>query len=367
MQQMADTMFLASLKSTRTKEQYEFHWDRYQIYLKKAKITETTDPKILANNVIAYLLQMKEEGLSYSYRSLAVAAIKKHYSIIEEIVLNWDKIHAYLGEQTVDNELRGYTKEEIMKMLAVSDVPHRALILTLTSTGMRRAACMKIRLKDLTYIDEYKLYKIKIYIKSTSQQICYTTPEAAEAIKLHLQRKKEITQTLFDYAQAKSISVALRDTAIRAGLTQRGHISGLKKLGQYRDEVPAVHGLRKFAISQMKKAHVDTEAARMLTGHSIGVRSKYLDGYTEDDLLQEYLKAVELLTINQEHNLKIKVNDLLDQKDQEMQMLKDQIARMQQEKQKENRELEERYKEIDELTKRFERMEKYFNNLHKKG
>src|SRR5438093_9491204 len=133
MQQQAVNLYLASLKSKRNKEQYQFHCDRY---IQKAPTTET-DPEKLENHIMAYLTQMSEDGLSYSYRNIALAAIK-HYYITQHrrIVLNWDFISKILGEQTTDNELRGYTREEIRKMLNVSDVPHRALILTLVSTGM---------------------------------------------------------------------------------------------------------------------------------------------------------------------------------------------------------------------------------------
>ena len=62
----------------------------------------------------------------------------------------------------------------------------------------------------------------------------------------------------------------------------------------------------------MAKAKVDTEIAKLLTGHSIGVRAKYLN-YTDDDLLQEYLKAVDFLTINDENRLKKQVTELREQ------------------------------------------------------
>ncbi len=82
--------------------------------------------------------------------------------------------------------------------------------------------------------------------------------------------------------------------------------------------------------------------------------------------LDIFRKIEPYLTYLDYHELEAKGADIetkLSEKDQEMQMLKDQIARMQQEKQKENHEMEEKYKEIDELAKKFERMEKYFNKL----
>lgn len=47
----------------------------------------------------------------------------------------------------------------------------------------------------------------------------------------------------------------------------------------------------------------------MLLGHSTGLDDKYYRP-TPADLLEEYLKAVDLLTINDEHRLRRKVEEL---------------------------------------------------------
>ena len=76
----------------------------------------------------------------------------------------------------------------------------------------------------------------------------------------------------------------------------------------------------------MAKAKVDTEIAKLLTGHSIGVRGRYLN-YSEDDLCpdsQEYLKSVDLLTINETNRLRKKV-DILKEKEDEIKTLKQRL------------------------------------------
>jgi site-specific recombinase XerD len=335
-------LFRDSLKSEHTKDQYEIHLKRYQ---EKAPTTEK-DPEALENHIAAYLGDMKQEGLSYSYRNTALSAIKHYYTtMFRSIRLNWEFISKFLGEETISNELRGYTREEIKKLLEVSDLRDSAIILTLGSSAIRREALINIKIKDMHYLENckfkdgektfyYNLYKFKIYIGSKSKQICFTTPEAATAINLYLEdrKRKGITSDkLFIFEQPHSISVLLRQIAIRAGVSaETKHISNEKgnKLGQFRSEIPAVHGLRKYAISAMKKAHVDTETRKMLSGHSIGVQEEYLDGYTEDDLLQEYLKAIPLLSINQEAKLQIQVNDLLAEKDNEIAQLKKEVEQL---------------------------------------
>jgi integrase len=178
-------------------------------------------------------------------------------------------------------------------LIDVADVRYKAIILTLASTGMRRDALVKMELRDMEYLKEHNLYRIKIYKKSKAEQICFTTPEAAEAIKLYL--KDRSGAKYFHNVENKAVSMTLGNLAAKAEIIEKGKndFSKSKSRGtDHRNEVPAVHGLRKFCITQMAKAKVDTEIAKLLTGHSIGVRGRYLN-YSEDDLLQEYLKAVD--------------------------------------------------------------------------
>jgi integrase len=295
----ASNYFRASLKSDHTKLQYEDHLIRFTKYTGVSD--SPTDIQI-----VDYIMQMKEQGLSYSYRNAALYSIK-HYCIINDIMLNWPKISKFLGENTVSNEIRGYTRDEIQNLLTVADSKYKAVILTLASTGMRREALVQINPdKDMEYLEDYKLYKIKIYRKSKQEQICFTTPEAADAIKLHMESRK---RRYFHDVHPKAVSIHLRNLAIKAGIGQRHPDIEGKIHGQFRDVIPAVHGLRKFCITQMAKAKVDTEIAKLLTGHSIGVRSRYLD-YSADDLLNEYMKAINFLTISQENRLKKQVEQL---------------------------------------------------------
>jgi site-specific recombinase XerD len=174
--------FLDSLKSERTKEQYAYHLKRFTRY---EKISDKTPD----SHVISYLMSMKNDGLSSSYRNVALAAIK-HYYEMNDILLNWKKISRFIGEQKFDNQIRGYNHEEIQKLLFVADVKYKCVILTLCSTGMRREALVQINpLKDMEYLNDYKLYKIRIYRNTKWEQICFTTPEAANAINLHMQTR----------------------------------------------------------------------------------------------------------------------------------------------------------------------------------
>jgi integrase len=59
-------------------------------------------------------------SLRYATRSQYLAAILTFYDL-NELVLNKKKIYRYLGEEERPIENRGYTTEEIAKMLEVCD------------------------------------------------------------------------------------------------------------------------------------------------------------------------------------------------------------------------------------------------------
>ena len=71
------------------------------------------------------------------------------------------------------------------------------------------------------------------------------------------------------------------------------------------------HGFRKFANTQMVQADLKGAPKEMLLGHSIGLDDKYYRP-TQAQLLEEYLKAVDLLTINEENRLRRKVERVND-------------------------------------------------------
>lgn len=102
----------------------------------------------------------------------------------------------------------------------------------------------------------------------------------------------------------------------------------MKRAGKVAN-VKQSHGFRKFAITQMIKAKVDCDAAEYLVGHktSRGIRVHY-DRTTEEDRLSEFLKAVDILTINPENRLKRKIHLMEAEHSAEWQALKREMTEL---------------------------------------
>ena len=94
-------------------------------------------------------------------------------------------------------------------------------------------------------------------------------------------------------------------TGIRKPIPQE-YRGGKKKT---RKEISANHGFRKFCHTTMANNKVQPEIREMLLGHSIGLSDSYYKP-TEREMLLEYLKVVDALTINEENRLKTENNQL---------------------------------------------------------
>jgi uncharacterized protein Yka (UPF0111/DUF47 family) len=100
----------------------------------------------------------------------------------------------------------------------------------------------------------------------------------------------------------------------------------LQRRGKKRNPVQLSHGFRKFVNTSMVTAKLSDQIRNMLLGHSIALDKAYYKP-KESDLLDDYLKAVDLLTINEENRLRKKVHELTKQEDR-LDNLQQQIAEL---------------------------------------
>jgi integrase len=255
--------------------------------------------------------------------------IKQYYQM-NDVILNWVKISQYLGENTRKFKDRAYTTEEIQTLLTKADERMRVVILLLSSTGIRVGGAIDLKLKHLTKIKKYGLYEIVVYENTTSEYYCFTTPECAIAIDSYLAYRERCYEKInpesplireqFNrnnpdssrnprHLPLNTLSHILRDILIASGIHEVEHLTETKTNGRIKKQVARSHGFRKKVTTDMIRSKVNPEAREMLLGHSIQLGDSYYRPLPEE-LLNEYLKAVDLLTINEENRLKRKVEIL---------------------------------------------------------
>jgi hypothetical protein len=119
----------------------------------------------------------------------------------------------------------------------------------------------------------------------------------------------------------RSVCKILEEKLHRSGIMLSGRLVEGQRRGVKRNPVPRAHGFRKFVTTNMIRSKLNPEAREMLLGHSIGLSNSYYRP-GEEEVLAEYLKAVDLLTINEESRLKIKVEELTEKRN-EIQLMKE--------------------------------------------
>jgi hypothetical protein len=145
-----------------------------------------------------------------------------------------------------------------------------------------------------------------------------------EYLDFRTRRGEKITKDSYLIVRKFSLKTKVKgkpfkSVALRTMLQNCINNTGLREIDHQnprkRKEVAMFHGFRKFFTKQLVDSHLNPEIREMLLGHKIGLASAYYKP-TQEDMLNEYMKAVNLLTINEENRLRKKVETLTIEKSQ---------------------------------------------------
>jgi integrase len=318
----------------------------------------------MIEDFIEYLRKEKERSLSRI--TCYLSAIRLFYSVNRYDTLDWYTLNRFKGKERkkMVND-RCYTREEIHMLLEHADLRMKVAILTMTSSGVRVGGLALMRVGDLEYIEEYKLYRMHVYSEDIDDKYyTYCTPECAKFIDTYLEtRKRQFGESITEdsplirkdtilaknpFVKPRSIQERLRVITLNAGIRKTNKIKkGIDdpvEIRRIRTEIMNCHGLRKFfdtvCVDSEDMKHIPKE---IMMGHKKeqGLDRNYYRP-TSDKLLNEYLKVVDDLTINNEHRLSKKVQELqeknqdkdyiikgkLQEKDDEIKGMKEQINEM---------------------------------------
>ena len=141
--------FINSLKSLETKHKYIYLFSKYLEYLnisyENLEDLLKQDIRTIESDIILYMTRLKnEQGYSFASLNTKLAAITLFFTM-NDIIVNRKKIGKYLGENIKTIKDRGYTHDEIKKMLDVSDLKFKVFITLMASTGCRVGAIPSLK------------------------------------------------------------------------------------------------------------------------------------------------------------------------------------------------------------------------------
>lgn len=128
--------FIGSLKSPVTKEIYETNIKYYMTFCKVTKLSELLTIADPQKQVINYIMFLREKKLATTSINTRLYAIY-HFYVMNDVILNRKKINKFIGEPTLKTEDRPYTYEEIQKILNVSDLRMKCIVLLMASAGLK--------------------------------------------------------------------------------------------------------------------------------------------------------------------------------------------------------------------------------------
>src|SRR6476620_8879348 len=160
----AERLYINSIKSQDTKRVYLIYLQKYLKFVNcnsiNELVTEFKDPKDIERRIINFIIQMKEEEMNFRSIRNYVTPVISFYKI-NDIMLNSKKINKFMPAKTRVKKNRGYTHDEVRKLLDISDERIRAVILLLVSSGCRIGAIPTLHIRDIEKSGE--VYKVTIY------------------------------------------------------------------------------------------------------------------------------------------------------------------------------------------------------------
>lgn len=255
------------------------------------------------------------------------------------VAVAWKRVQATFPEQNNLDESRGYTRQEIQKMLEFSDALERAIILVAASSGARVGG-LRIRWEDLTPVyrvdnklvledvteseasrSEIACAVLTIYRRTNEKYPAFITPEAYKAILNYrtawineIGKEPKPTDPLFK--KSGLFAKPLKDNGIRKRVERIVKKSELRSnlVKMRRHDVPAMNGFRRFFNKSFKESpHKDSSLAALIKAEFVmGHRglTKLDRNYFKTNLMElveEYVNAVPNLTISDEERSKLEI------------------------------------------------------------
>jgi len=376
------SVFLYALKAPESKRQYP---KRLKVFLDYLQLEGSVrkqaidllaraiqNPQWLQSSLMKFIVFQKQRAdngeISYSTIGNYYKATKLFCEMNSNApIVNWKKIARGIPAGRKASNDRAPTVEELKKLSEYPDRRMKPIVYVMCSSGIRLGAWDYFQWKHVTSITndngDIIAAKLLIYPGDAEEYYCFITPEAYIALKewmdYRLDHGEIITENSWlmrdlwqttDMNYGAKFGVAtypkrLKSSGIKSLLERAIRAQGLCKplpKGMNRREWKGVHGFRKFYKSRaeqlMKPINVE-----ITMGHDIGVSASYYKP-TEREVMEDYLKAVDSLTINtdkvvlqkQVAELKEKSKDneyiikaKLQEKDEQIKTMKEQMRSMQ--------------------------------------
>jgi hypothetical protein len=326
--------FLYALKAPESRRQYP---RRFKMFLDFLKLQGTIEeqameflirarqsPEWAQDNLIQFIDYQNER---VTRGEISPSTIPNYYRAtklfceMNDLILSWKKISRGLAKVRKAANDRAPTLEELRQLVEYPDRRIKPIVYTMASSGIRIGAWDYLQWKYVTPLTnqngEVVAAKLLVYPGDYEQYYTFITPEAYASLKEWMDFRAQYGEkingdswVMRDLWQTTNMNYGakfglatfpkkLKSSGIKRLIEHALWEQGIRHtldLGVRRHEWKAAHGIRKYYKSHteqvMKPINVE-----ITMGHDIGISESYYKP-TEREVLEDYLKAVPLLTIN---------------------------------------------------------------------
>jgi hypothetical protein len=278
--------------------------------------------------IIDYVVHLREnERLSRKSIKLHLSAIRYFFTMIrdDEFPISWTKINDELPPVEYTHRDRGYTVQEVQTMLekgCQGRLREKAVILLLTSAGgMRIGAIPKLKkgdLKEMQTSQGEKVFGIRVYSDSAQDYFTPCSPECTLVLDSYLDERaaaKEVLRyesplirNLYNSLSVKAVK-PLSNEGVKYLVRSVVKLSGVRNKFEFKGQVKLSRGFRKMYKGEADMSGMIPATVELTQGHSIGMPGHYLR-LKDWEILQEYEKVIDRITIDEKHRLKKRYEEL---------------------------------------------------------
>jgi len=239
-----------------------------------------------------------------------------------DISLNWKKITRGFPKSRKFAQDRAPTTEEIRRLINYPDRRIKPIVFTMAASGIRVGAWDWLKWGHINpmYNEKKEVIaaKIIVYAGEIEQYTTFITPEAYQSLKEWIDLRKEhgekigpnswVMRDIFRTTSLKygahyglaSAPKQLKSSGIRTMLKRAWIAQGLAKESNGGNfDFKSSHGFRKRFKTQCELAGLRPLNVECMLGHDTGIAGSSYYRPTDQDLLNDYLKAISSLQVSE--------------------------------------------------------------------
>ena len=275
---------------------------------------------------------------------ITAGTIKNYYRPIKlfcdmnNILINWKFISRGIKKCNENAEDRPPSLEEIKKLMEYPDRRMKPIVLTMLSSGIRVGSWDYLKWKHVIPIKEEgknennNIIAAKLIIfdtKNRKDYFSFITPEAYDSLREWMDFRAShgekisgeswLMRNLWrirshryaNFVGSAKHPIQFKSSGIRSMINDSWRIQGVREeleKGKRRHQFKSLHGFRKYFETECQKMMKSLNVSYLM-GHDTGITAHYYRPKM-DELLEDYLKSIPYLTINDEYRLSKQVIEL---------------------------------------------------------